>query len=110
MKFEPHKGMNMNNMSLIKISMVVITATFTTLLVSAYDDISSTKQLKENMNKQIKFSQLADKFDIDKDGLLSKNELKATNNDALYIAFNRLDTNKDTNISEQEFLAFIENK
>jgi Ca2+-binding EF-hand superfamily protein len=79
-------------------------------LVSADDDTSSAVQLKGKINNQIEFSQLADKFDIDKDGLLSKKELKASNNSDLYIAFNRLDTNSDTNISEQEFLAFIKNK
>jgi len=103
--------MNMNNLSLTKISLVVIAATFTTLLVSANDDIASTVQVKDvvaakHVNKQVKFSQLTAKFDTDKNGLLSQSELKASNNQALHIAFNKLDTNTDDNISEQEFVAF----
>jgi len=104
----------MNNLSLTKISLVVIAATFTTLLVSANDDVASTVQVKDvatakDVKKQINFSQLAAKFDTDKNGLLSQSELKASNNEALNIAFNRLDTNTDANISELEFVAFINN-
>lgn len=90
--------------------MVVIAATFTTLLVSAYDDTLSTVPLTEKMKPEIQFAQLADKFDTDKNGLLSQDELKASGNSDLYIAFNQLDTDSDTNISEQEFLAFIKHK
>ena len=113
----------MNNLSLTKISMVVIAATFTTLLVSASDDIATTVQVKDvvvtkqaakqkakqankPMKKQIKFSQLTAQFDTDNNGLLSQSELKASNNQALHIAFNKLDINTDDNISEQEFVAF----
>lgn len=115
--------MDMNNLRLTKISLVVIAATFTTLLVSASDDIATTVQVKDvvvtkqaakqkakqankPMKKQIKFSQLTAQFDTDKNGLLSQSELKASNNQALHIAFNKLDINTDDNISEQEFVAF----
>ena len=115
--------MDMNNLSLTKISLVVIAATFTTLLVSASDDIATTVQVKDvvvtkqaakqkakqankPMKKQIKFSQLTAQFDTDNNGLLSQSELKASNNQALHIAFNKLDINTDDNISEQEFVAF----
>jgi len=98
----------MYNISLTKISMVVIAATFTTLLVSANDDIVSVSPSKDmNAFKVIKFSDLAAQFDTDKNGLLSQSELKASNNEALHIAFNKLDINTDANISEQEFAAFI---
>lgn len=115
--------MDMNNLRLTKISLVVIAATFTTLLVSASDDIATTVQVKDvvvtkqaakqkakqankPMKKQIKFSQLTAQFDTDNNGLLSQSELKASNNQALHIAFNKLDINTDDNISEQEFVAF----
>jgi len=98
----------MYNIRLTKISMAVIAATFTTLLVSANDDIASVSASKDiKASKVIKFSDLAAQFDKDNNGLLSLRELKASNNEALHIAFNKLDTNADANISEQEFTAFI---
>lgn len=96
------------NISLTKLSLIVAIATLTTSLVNANEETAKLTTTKtSNIAEQTKFSQLASQFDTDKNGLLSESELMASNNDSLHLAFKQLDVNADSNISEEEFAAFV---
>jgi len=53
------------------------------------------------------FSPLIEKFDLDKNGLLSKQEVKAAELENLLNNFDEIDLNTDSGISEEEFNQFI---
>lgn len=54
-----------------------------------------------------KFAMLVKKFDLDKDGLLSKVEIETSKSEKLLALFSKIDTNTDSGISEAEFNQYI---
>ncbi|WP_076418528.1 hypothetical protein [Colwellia sp. UCD-KL20] len=53
------------------------------------------------------FTLLLSAFDLDENGALSESELSSS---SLQLDFSSIDTNSDTNISEDEFNTYIESK
>jgi len=98
----------MKNISLMKITLLVVVAAFTSNFVSANNiDTQPTSKITNTS----KFTQLLNQFDQDKNGLLSQEEVITKTN--LHRAFNDIDTNNDSNINEtelNEFLASNKNK
>lgn len=103
----------MTTINLAKIILSVAFATVATFSVNANEILSEKAEATIESSASLQaetFSQLLSAFDADKDGALSEVELSTSNNDALKIAFKSLDANKDANISEDEFSAYISQK
>lgn len=92
----------MNNISLKKLTLMVVIAAVTSNLAYANDAAALEKS---KVVSESKFTQLLNKFDQDKDGLLSAKEVKAEVK--LHHAFKDIDTNKDASINEAELNAFL---
>jgi Ca2+-binding EF-hand superfamily protein len=97
------QGINMNKASLIEVTGIVLVAAFATFIVDAKQpievaDISKTQEAGQQMD----FSHIIAKFDSDKDGLLNKSEIEASQNDVLMRNFKTIDANQDDNISTEE--------
>ena len=93
----------MNKASLIEVTGIVLVAAFATFIVDAKQpievaDISKTQEAGQQMD----FSHIIAKFDSDKDGLLNKSEIEASQNDVLMRNFKTIDANQDDNISTEE--------
>ena len=109
----------MNNISLMKISLIVVAATLASCFVSADDDIKkdinklkqevkqSINKLNTEIDKQPSFSDLIAKLDRNNNGQLSKSEITLTNNELLEKAFNKIDLNADAEITQKEFETFL---
>ena len=54
-----------------------------------------------------KFAMLVEKFDLDKNGLLSKTEIQASKSEKLLSLFTKIDSNTDSGISETEFNQYL---
>ena len=95
-------GFQMNNISLKKLTLMVVIAAVTSNFAYANDAavIEKSKAISAS-----KFTQLLNKFDQDKNGLLSAKEVKSEVK--LHHAFKDIDTNKDANINETELNAFL---
>lgn len=110
----------MKNISLIKVTVMVISVGFASNFVNAEDKINKTvdkaqvdiaKTVEEA--EQIKFSDLLEELDSDKNGMLSQAEASADQNKILQDEFKRMDVNKDKQIDELEFnnyIAEVQNK
>ena len=99
----------MRNISLLKLSAVVVSASMASFFVSA-DEISITSADKEPAQVQeksgvekIAFSAL----DTNKDGKLSKQEVGASKNQLLAQAFSKIDLNADDELTQDELDSFI---
>ena len=98
----------MKNISLMKITLLVVVAAFTSSFVSA-NDVDTQSTIKVAVTS--KFTQLLNQFDQDKNGLLSKKEV--ITEIKLHHAFKDIDSNNDSNINEKElneFLAEVKSK
>ncbi len=89
----------MNNLSLKKITFVVAIAAFTSPFVTA-------DEAKENEKSNTSSSLIAH-FDTDKDGTLNKAEVGASDKKKLQLAFDKIDSNGDAEITEAELNIFL---
>ncbi len=104
----------MNNMSLVKVSVGIVVAAAATFIVNANEVLPKLGEVKNEVQEALPaddmpvktFAQLLSQYDADKDGALSETELLSSDNEALKIAFKKLDANKDSSISKYEFTAF----
>jgi Ca2+-binding EF-hand superfamily protein len=107
----------MNNMSLVKVTVGIVVAAAATFIVNANEVLPALGEIKNEVKKELPtgkvsaiedktFTQLLSQYDADKDGSLSETELLSSDNEALKIAFKKLDANNDLAISKYEFTAF----
>lgn len=75
-------------------------APIATTAMNKVELVDSTENLKQ-------FSHLVEKYDLDKNGLLSEAEVKASQSDKLQNHFADIDANTDASISEAEFKQYI---
>jgi len=92
----------MNNISLKKLTLVVVIAAVTSSFAYANDAISLQKSKAATASK---FTQLLNQFDQDENGLLSAKEIAS--DVKLHHAFKEIDTNKDAQINETELTKFL---
>lgn len=99
----------MKTLSLKAVTLMVVSASVISFLSHAND--ASLKELKTTQFSNLDFNKLAQDFDKNKDGLLSKSELEAGKgliaDDKLTKAFGKIDLDGDATISEKELNAFI---
>ncbi len=111
----------MNNISLVKVTVGIVLATAATFIVNANEVLPILGEVKSEVEMEVKkelptgkvsviedktFEQLLSQYDTDKDGSLNETELLSSDNEALKIAFKKLDANADSAISQYEFTAF----
>jgi len=109
----------MNNISLMKVTFAVALATLGSCIVSAEDDIQQDitklkQDIKQNINKvsnkvekHRSFSSLISTLDKNQNGQLSKSEITFANDKLLEQAFDKIDSNADSEITEKEFQTFL---
>ncbi len=96
------KGRKMKNISLIKVTLVVVATALASSLVSAKDVVAeSISVIKPSAASIIQFEQL----DLDKNSLLSLVETEK--NTLIHDAFTTIDLNSDATISKDEFAKYI---
>ncbi len=101
----------MKNISLTKVSVMVFTAITASFIVNANDsaianesfiEVAAIDQSKQKIDK-IAFNAI----DTDKNGLLSLEEVMASNNQVLVTSFKKIDSNADSSVSQQELTSFL---
>ncbi|MDG1751491.1 MAG: hypothetical protein P8I03_07510 [Thalassotalea sp.] len=111
----------MEAISLKKVTAVVLTCVIGSYFASASADDAKlevktdvSSDVKADVVKVIseaktpsKFAMLVEKFDLDKDGLLSKAEIESSKSEKLLTVFSKIDLNTDSGISEAEFNQYI---
>ncbi|XPF93867.1 hypothetical protein ACM9HF_17905 [Colwellia sp. RE-S-Sl-9] len=101
----------MNNVSLVKVTLGVAFAAVATFIVNANDTVADIKnEIAAETTASMQspsFSDLLSTFDADENGSLSESELSSS---ALQSDFSSIDTDGDTNISEDEFNAYVASK
>lgn len=113
----------MNSMSLVKVTVGIVLATAATFFVNANEVIPDLGEVNSDVEMEVKkelpsgkvlisedetFAELLAQYDTDNDGSLNETELLTSDNEALKIAFKKLDANEDLAISLQEFTAFTD--
>ena len=93
----------MNNISLKKLSIIVVVASLVSNFVFANND--AIKTLPEVVVETSYFSQLITDYDTDKSNSLSEKEL--VKNDKLSKIFNKLDLDGNKEINEKEFNQYL---
>ncbi|XPF93868.1 hypothetical protein ACM9HF_17910 [Colwellia sp. RE-S-Sl-9] len=97
--------------NLTKIILGTAFAAVSTFSVNAYEilPMETDEEIIETVPAEAvdSFSQLLSAFDTDSSGALSESELSSS---ALQLDFSSIDTNGDTNISEDEFNAYVASK
>jgi Ca2+-binding EF-hand superfamily protein len=78
----------------------------TKLTVKAEDKVAEVKVISETKTPN-KFAMLIEKFDLNKDGMLSKAEVHSSKSEKLATLFSKIDLNTDSGISEAEFNQYI---
>ncbi|WP_077339452.1 hypothetical protein [Pseudocolwellia agarivorans] len=104
----------MNNVSLVKVTLGVAFAAVATFIVNANEINPTVADIKNEIAAETtasmqspSFSDLLSTFDADENGSLSESELSSS---ALQSDFSSIDTDGDTNISEDEFNAYVASK
>jgi len=108
----------MEAISLKKVTAVVVISIMGSYLVNASENDVSTELetikaevsnlVKSSSGKNLKqFDQLIEKFDLDKNGLLSEKEVQLSKHEKFQNSFDVIDLNKDANISAVEFNQYI---
>jgi Ca2+-binding EF-hand superfamily protein len=108
----------MKNVSLTKVTAVVVFAAFASNFVMANGDVktlsakavpvkAASAKVVSIKTEQISFSQLINELDSDKNGLLSQAEVLASESKLLLTEFTKMDTDGDSQISEEEFNQYI---
>lgn len=111
----------MNTISLKKVTAVVLTCAIGSYVANANEG-DAKLDVKTNVEAAVKtsevamvsesktpskFAMLVEKFDLDKDGLLSKAEILSSKSEKLVELFAKMDLNTDAGISEAEFNQYI---
>ncbi|WP_076418529.1 hypothetical protein [Colwellia sp. UCD-KL20] len=100
----------MTNTNVTKMILGVAFATVATFSVNANEilPVETTEEVIESSSAAVdSFSQLLSAFDADSSGALSESELSSS---ALKLDFSSIDTDGDTNISEDEFNTYVASK
>ena len=108
----------MKNVSLLKVTALVVTAAFASTFVNAEDKLDrAVKDINKTVEKiqsqvaeaadQLKFSALTEKLDSDKNGMLSEAEVSANESELLTEEFNKMDANQDKQIDEAEYNSYL---
>jgi len=98
----------MKNVSLFKITAMVITVAFASSFVNAEDKIVEKAQSEIVASaEQLSFSALIAKLDSDKNGMLSQDEAAVDQSQLLNVEFNKVDVNQDKQIDEAEFNRYL---
>lgn len=98
----------MKNVSLFKITAMVITVAFASSFVNAEDKIVEKAQSEIVASaEQLSFSALIAKLDSDKNGMLSQEEASVDQSQLLNVEFNKVDVNQDKQIDEAEFNRYL---
>lgn len=97
----------MNRTSLIEVSAFVVLATLAAFIVDAKEpDELNTVSLERSTEITEQFEGLLKKYDADKNGLLSKDEVAKSKQEVIMRNFKAIDTNTDASISLEELNAF----
>lgn len=97
------KGREMKNISLIKVTFAVVTATLVSSIVSAKDTLpKNIADIESPTLTEIKFEQL----DLDKNNALTLAETEK--HKLIHDAFTQIDVNSDATISKDEFAKFTQ--
>ncbi len=97
----------MNRTSLIEVSAFVVLTTLAAFIVDAKEsDELKTVALERSTEISEQFEGLLKKFDADKNGLLSKDEVAKSKQEVIMRNFKAIDTNTDASISLEELNAF----
>jgi len=101
----------MKNISLFKVTVMVITAALASGFVNAGDKVTHAIKKPQSeiaqIEKQVNFSSLVTKLDSDKNGILSQEEVTASQNTILQEEFSNIDVNQDKQIDEAEFNSYL---
>jgi len=98
----------MKNVSLLKVTFMVVVAALASNLVNADDDVQKTiEHAKPIIVPQIQFSELIEELDSDKNGMLSEEEVSVTQSKVLQEEFKKMDTNEDSQIDEAEYNSYL---
>ncbi len=101
----------MKNISLSKVSVMVLAAITSSFLVNANDSTIANESIPEKAvveQSEQKLAKLAfNTLDKDKNGLLSQEEIGDSKNQILEQSFNKIDSNKDLSLSQEELAAYI---
>jgi len=108
----------MKNISLLKITAMVVTVAFASSFVNADDKLNKAlEKAQSNIDdvtnsvaeaaKQLDFSALIEKLDSDENGMLSEAEVSANQSQLLHQEFNKMDVNQDKQIDEAEYNSYI---
>lgn len=100
----------MKNVSLFKVSAMVVSVAFASSFVNADDKVSKTMESVQTglaevgeVGKQMSFPDLLEALDGDNDAMLSEAEVSAEHSQFLQEEFTKIDANQDKNIDEEEF-------
>ncbi len=97
----------MKNVSLFKVTAMVVTVAFASNFVNAEDKIEKSQADVVDVAQQLSFSALIEKLDSDKNGMLSQAEVSANQTQLLHEIFNKVDINQDKQIDEAEFNTYL---
>lgn len=98
----------MKNVSLFKVSAMVITVGFASSFVNAEDkNIEEVQSEVVTSAEQLNFSALIAKLDSNKNGMLSQDEASVDQSLLLNVEFDKMDVNQDKEIDEAEFNRYL---
>lgn len=117
----------MDNISLTQVTAFVVAVSMASFLVNADDDLAYTNEDNTVVNAENSANAEAikkaieevkepnDKFtftslDIDKNGMLSRQEVIDGKNEWLVKSFTKIDSNSDESLTEQELVDFVAKK
>jgi Ca2+-binding EF-hand superfamily protein len=95
----------MKNISLTQVTVVVWIAFTASFFVNADD---SAKELNQKSSALVQDQFIFNSLDTNKDGALSKEEVKVSKNQLLTKSFQQIDGNNDGLLSKEELVAFVE--
>lgn len=96
------KNNSTSNVSLIKVSILVVLGALVSSIVNANHDVKIMTE-----QAPIQFSALVAELDTDKDGLLSQAEVAISESKLLQDEFKVMDLNGDNQISAEEFNHYL---
>jgi len=126
-RFNIKKGFTMDSISLTQVTAFVVAVSMASFLVNADDDLAYTNEDNTVVNAENSANAEAikkaieevkepnDKFtftslDIDKNGMLSRQEVVDGKNEWLVKSFTKIDSNADESLTEQELVDFVAKK
>lgn len=101
------KERKMNQISLVKTTILVAVSVSASFLISAEPVKSKLNTTINNVKEEISFAKVISKFDKNKDGQLNQLEVTNSTNVLLKKAFNAIDLNNDFSINEAEFNTYL---